>query len=503
MLAWTGASPDNALRGKQGVATRKVLKHEKKWDAVVVGSGPNGMTAAAMLARAGLSVLVLEARERVGGGSRTEELTLPGFHHDVCSAIHPTGVLSPAFRELGLREAGLEWVHPEIPLAHPLPDGSAALLHQSLDQTAEGLGLDAGAWKGMFAPLLNHGTAFFDEIFQPMLHIPRHPIMLARFGMLAVQSCASVVQDWFQEQKARALFTGCAAHSILPLDQAGTAAFGVILALSGHAAGWPCARGGSGSVIAALEKRFRESGGEIETGRPVRNLGDLPDSRVVLFDLSPRQVADIAGTELPKRYRKGLLRFRYGPGVFKADYALRGPIPWRNPDCARAATVHVGGTFEEMVRSEQALERDEVPDEPFLLVAQQSLFDATRAPNGNHTAWMYCHVPNGCTVDMTERIERQMERFAPGFRDLILARHVRGPAQIEADNPAMIGGDIGGGANSLWQFMFRPVVKLDPYATPNERFYICSASTPPGAGVHGMCGYGAAKSALARVLGKR
>ena len=453
-----------------------------------------------VLARAGLSVLVLEAHDRIGGGARTEELTLPGFKHDVCSAIHPTGVLSPAFRELGLREAGLEWVHPNLPLAHPLPDGDAALLHQSIQETAAGLRSDRAAWMGMFAPLLKSGSGFFEEIFQPMLHLPRHPLTMARFGLLAIRSCEAVINSWFEDDRARALFAGCGAHSLLPLSQPGTAAFGVILALSGHAVGWPCAKGGSGAIVAALEKRLRQAGGEIETRRLVRTLSDLPHSRVVLFNLAPRQVAEIAGTDLPRNYRKQLLRYRYGPGVFKLDYALSARIPWSNPACAQAATVHVGGKFEEIVRGEQALAHEEVPEEPFVLVAQQSLFDSTRAPQGKHTAWMYCHVPNGCTVDMTERIERQMERFAPGFKDVVLARHKRGPAQIQSDNPAMIGGDIAGGANTLWQFLFRPAPRLNPYATPNERLYICSASTPPGAGVHGMCGYWAAKSALRRMF---
>lgn len=471
-----------------------------KWDAVVVGSGPNGLSAAVTLARAGLAVLVLEAKETIGGGCRTEELTLPGFHHDVCSAVHPTGVLSPAFKEFELRQQGLEWVHSPLPLAHPLPGGDVAVLHRSVEKTAEELGEDEGAWKRLMEPLLRAGTGFFEEIFKPMTHLPRHPLVMARFGTVAIRACEAVVNAKFRGPRARALFGGCGAHSILPLDKAGTAAFGVILAISGHAAGWPCAKGGSASIARALEKTLREHGGEIELGWMVRRMEDIPESRVVLFDLSPRQVAQIAGEMLPENYRRKLITFRHGPGVFKVDYALDGPIPWKNPECALASTVHVGGSFEEVARSEHLMGRGEVPDRPFLLVAQQSLFDAGRAPEGKHTGWAYCHVPNGCRVDMTDRIEGQIERFAPGFRDLILARHTRGPKEIEAHNPSMVGGDISGGANSLWQFMFRPVPRLDPYATPNRRFYICSASTPPGAGVHGMCGYWAAKSALRRVF---
>lgn len=470
-------------------------------DAVVVGAGPNGLTAALVLARAGLSVLVLEAHPKIGGGCRTEELTLPGFKHDVCSAIHPMGALSPAFRELELEKHGLEWVETSAPLAHPLPEDEAGLLRYQLEETARELGPDAHQWRSLCAPFLRDPAAFFGEILRP-IRVPTRPALMARFGLHALRSAEALARR-FETAQARALFIGCAAHSILPLHLAGTASFGLVLALAGHAIGWPCARGGSGKIAEALAGALRAAGGEIRTGAPVRSLKDLPPARAVLFDLSPRQVARIAANELPPSYIGALERFEPGPGVFKIDWALNGPIPWKDARCNLAATVHVGGSAQEIIRSEAQVGRGEVPESPFVLVAQQSLFDATRAPEGKHTGWAYCHVPGGCETDMTDAIEKQIERFAPGFRDRILARHTRGPRGYEEYNENFIGGDIGGGANTLMQFIFRPVMRWNPYATPNPRFFLCSSSTPPGGGVHGMCGYWAARSALRRAFGRR
>jgi phytoene dehydrogenase-like protein len=470
----------------------------EKYDAVVVGSGPNGLTAAITMAHAGLSVLVVEGHELPGGGSRTAELTLPGFRHDICGAIHPIGVVSPVFKKIGLEKYGLEWVYAPVPMAHPLDDGTAALLEHGLEETGATLGSDAEAWRRLMSPFLKWGSEFFEDILRP-IRIPKHPLMMARFGLVGLRSCESLVKGRFEGDHARALFTGCAAHSILPLDAFATASFGLVLALAGHAIDWPCARGGSSSIIDALIQCLTSLGGEIRTGQMVRHLDELPESRVVLFDVPPRSLSAIAGEALPSGYRGKLERFRMGPGVFKIDYALDGPIPWRAAGCHRAATVHVAGTYDEVLRSEHAMSHGEIAEKPFVLVAQQSLIDSTRAPAGKHTGWAYCHVPSGSTVDMTDAIESQIERFAPGFRDLILARHTISPAQLEHYNPNMIGGDIGGGANDIMQFIFRPFPRIDPYSTPNERLWLCSSSAPPGGGVHGMCGYLAARSALKKM----
>lgn len=468
----------------------------KNYDAVVIGSGPNGLAAAITLAKAGVSTLVLEAKETFGGGCRTAELTLPGFHHDICAAIHPMGVASPFFAALDLKRHGLEWAHAPIPIAHPLPDGTCATLHQSLERTSATLGRDGEKWRRMMHPFLEHSEALFAETLRP-IRGTRHPLLMARFGLLGLRSCRSINRR-FDEAKAAALFAGCAAHSFLPLDAAGSGSFGLMLALTGHAVGWPCARGGSQRIIDAMVAELRVSGGELQSRAEVHSLRDLPPHRVALFDLAPRNISRIAGDELPSNYRASLERFEQGPGVFKIDWALSEAIPWRNEECRRAATVHVGGTFEEVARSEAAAWKDAPSDQPFVLVAQQSNFDATRAPAGKHTGWAYCHVPNGFDGDMTERIESRIEEFAPGFRDIILARHMMRPSDYQRHNANMIGGDIGGGANNLMQFMFRPVVRWDPYSTPNPRIFICSSSTPPGGGVHGMCGYWAAESALRR-----
>jgi phytoene dehydrogenase-like protein len=469
-----------------------------EFDAVVVGSGPNGLAAAIALARAGRSVVVLEAKDNIGGGARTEELTLPGFRHDVCAAIHPMGLVSPFFQTLPLAAHGLVWRESPFAIAHPLDDGTAAILELSLEKTAARLGDDGDAYEKLMAPFAIHAAELFDEILRPIRLLPRHPLLLARFGLAGLPSALSVSKR-FRGDAARALFGGCAAHSFLPLDAAGSSSFGLALALAGHAVGWPCAQGGSVSIINALAGYLRELGGTIRTSTPVRSMNDIPPSRAVLFDVTPRQLADIAGDALPASYVKRLRRFRYGPGVFKVDWALDGPIPWRAEECGKSATVHVGGTIEEIAIHEAEIWKGRNDGKPFVLVAQQSLFDNTRAPAGKHTGWGYCHVPHGSTEDMTAVIEAQIERFAPGFRDRILARHTRNSAQYEAYNANMIGGDIAGGANNLMQVLARPFPQRDPYSTPNKRIYLASSSTPPGGGVHGMCGYWAAQSALRRL----
>lgn len=473
-------------------------------DAVIVGAGPNGLAAAIVLAREGLRVLVVEAKETIGGGARTEELTLPGFHHDICSAIHPMGVVSPFMRSLPLGEHGLEWAYSPAAISHPLDDGTAATLEQSLDVTAAGLGEDEAAYRRLMKPYAEHFGALFDQILQPILNfsLPKHPFVLAQFGLAGLQSAERLARR-FRTPRARALLAGCAAHSFIPLDRFGSASFGLALILAGHATGWPAAKGGSSAIVAAMASLLRSLGGEIRTSHPVRSLKDVPPAAAVLFDVTPLQLAYIAADDLPKSYVRRLGRFRYGPGVFKIDWALDGAIPWKSEACARTATVHVGGTLEEVARHEKAVFHGEMTDKPFVLVAQQSMFDATRAPAGHHTGWAYCHVPHGSTFDATEVIETQIERFAPGFRKRILARHTINTAQYEEHNPNFIGGDIAGGANTMSQFLVRPFAKLDPYATPNERIFLCSSSTPPGGGVHGMCGYWAAQSVLKKVFGKR
>ena len=469
-----------------------------EFDAVVVGAGPNGLAAAIVLARAGLSVLVMEAHETPGGGARTAELTLPGFHHDVCSAIHPMAVVSPFFQSLPLHEHGLIWLESPYAIAHPLDDGTAAVLELSLEKTASRLGVDADAYMRLMQPFTASAAALFDEILRPIRLLPRHPLLMARFGLDGLRSAVSLTKR-FHGDPARALFGGCAAHSFLPLDQSGSASFGLVLAIAGHTTGWPCARGGSVAIVNALTSYLRAMGGTIRTSTTVRSMRDVPFSRAVIFDVTPRQLAAIAGDELPSSYVAQLRRFRYGPGVFKVDWALDGPIPWRADECKRAATVHVGGTIEEISDHEGAIWRGRTTEKPFVLVAQQSLFDDTRAPAGKQTGWAYCHVPHGSSKDMTEAIERQIERFAPGFRDRILARHTMNTAMYEAYNANLVGGDISGGANTLLQVMARPFPRRDPYSTPNRRIFIASSSTPPGGGVHGMCGYWAAQSALRRL----
>ena len=467
-------------------------------DAVVVGSGPNGFAAAIELARAGLSVEVLEARDEIGGGIRTAALTLPGFLHDVCSGCHPMAVLSPWFRSVPLAAHGLRWIHPPASVAHPLDDEPAVLLRRSLGETAEDLGEDARAYERLFMPFLREPHALLADLLAP-LRIPKHPLRLARFGLPGLLPAVRAFRSRFRGRRARALLAGCAAHSILPLERPLTAAVGMIFALTAHMTDWPVAAGGSRAIAAALASYLRALGGRIETGRAVRSLADLPPARAVLLDTSPAQLADIGAPILPAGYVRRLRRYRYGPGAFKVDWALDGAIPWRDPRCLQASTVHLGGTLEEIAAAEAAVWRGEHPERPFVLVVQQSQFDASRAPAGKHTGYAYCHVPPGSTVDLTDVIERQIERFAPGFRDRILARHTMGTRDLQTENPNYVGGAITGGVADLTQFFARPVAGLDPYATPNPRLFICSASTPPGGGVHGMCGYFGARSALRRL----
>ena len=469
-------------------------------DVVVVGAGPNGLAAAITCAEAGRSVLVLEAAEGIGGGTRTMELTLPGFRHDVCSAIHPLVVASPFFKQAGLERHGLELVHPEVALAHPLDGGGAGVLHASLEDTVDGLGVDGRAWDRHIGWTARRWDALSQDALGPLLRIPHHPITVGAFGMRALLPASWFAARAFKTEEARGLFAGNAAHAFIPLSRPFTTAAGIMLTAPAHVGGWPAARGGSQSIADAMASRLAELGGTIEVNRPVRSLADLPDSRAVLFDLSPRQIVQTVGDELPPRYRKRLARFRYGPAAWKVDYALSEPVPWTNKDCHRAGTVHLGGTFAEVARSEAQVGAGEVPDRPFVLVAQQSRFDDTRAPDGRHTLWTYCHAPHGSDVDLTDRIEAQLERFAPGFRDTVLARHRAGATWFEAHDANLVGGDIAGGANDGLQLALRPGLGLHAYRTPNRRFFVCSASTPPGGGVHGMCGYNAAKLALRTTL---
>jgi phytoene dehydrogenase-like protein len=471
-------------------------------DAVVVGSGPNGLSAAIVLARAGRRVTVLEGSETVGGGCRSEELTLPGFVHDTCSTVHALALASPFLRSLPLADHGLELVHPGVPLAHPLDDGPAVLLERSVEDTAGSLGPDADAYRRLFAPLVRAAPELLREILGP-LRPPRHPLALARFAPAALRSTVGLARSRFEGERARALLAGCSAHSMLSLRSPASAAFGVVLMLSAHSVGWPVARGGSQRLADALASCLRSLSGEIETGRWVESLDQLPGGGATLLDVTPRQLLRLAGSRLPVGYARRLAGYRYGPGVFKLDWALDAPIPWTEREVARAGTVHVGGTLDQIAASERAAIRGEHCERPFVLLVQPSLFDDTRAPHGKHTAWAYCHVPHGSTRDMTEAIEAQVERFAPGFRDVIAARSALNAADIERRNPNYVGGDINGGLQDLRQLFTRPVARPVPYSTPVDGLYICSSSTPPGGGVHGMCGYFAARAALRGALRDR
>jgi phytoene dehydrogenase-like protein len=409
-------------------------------------------------------------------------------------------MVSPIFRSLQLDQYGVQWIAPPLALAHPFDDGSAAVLSRHLPSTAATLGRDGETWTRLLRPFVERHEEFFSDILRP-LRWPRHPVLMARFGRVGLRSCAGLAK-MFAEGLAKALLAGSSAHSFLALESPGSAAFGLVLSVAGHALEWPCVRGGSQHIVEALAAVARSHGCEIRTDVFVRSLDEIPSSRAVLFDLTPRQLHSIAADGLSPSYRRRLEGFQYGPGAFKVDYALSVPIPWRSPECARAATVHVGGAYEEIARSEAAVNAGRLPESPFVLVAQQSHFDDTRAPAGHHTGWAYCHVPNGATTDMTERIERQIERFAPGFQDTILARHVMPPSALELHNPNLVGGDVGGGANTLGQFLTRPFPRWNPYTTSNPRLFLCSSSTPPGGGIHGMCGYWAARTALRAVFGK-
>jgi phytoene dehydrogenase-like protein len=465
-------------------------------EAIVVGSGPNGLAAAITLAQAGLAVTVFEANERIGGGVRSAELTLPGFVHDVCSAVHPLGAASPFFQTLRLERFGLSWIQPEIAVAHPLDDGTAACLHRDLDLTAESLGRDRAAYGRLFRPLVRNWEALVREFLQPVLHFPRHPLLLAKFGLPALFPATWLAKAVFKTEPARALFAGLAAHSFLPLEAPVSAAFALVLGAAGHAVGWPIPKTGSQAIASALAGVLADLGGRIQTGHPIEQTGQLPSGRPILYDLSVWEFARLTRDRLPASYRRRLQNFRHAPGVFKIDYALREPIPWKAQACRRAGTVHLGGSLEEIAAAERDTVGGRIPERPFVLVAQQSLFDDTRAPSGQHTLWAYAHVPFGCEVDISDRIESQIERFAPGFRDCILARHKTSPADLERSNRNLIGGDISGGAANLWQLIARPVLSAAPYRTPLPGTYLCSASTPPGGGVHGMCGYHAARTAL-------
>lgn len=466
-------------------------------DAIVVGSGPNGLAAAIRLAEAGKSVRVYEASDTIGGGMRTRELIAPDHRHDLCSAIHPTAVISPYFKSLPLDKYGLEWIFPPVSVAHPLDGGEAAMLSSDLVESCESLGEDGAAHRKLVVPLLRQLDELMPDLLAP-LRIPSHPVTMARFGLSAVQSAVGYARRKYRTDAARALFVGNAAHSFLPLERYLTAAMGVILSLGAHRPGWPVAKGGSQAIADALGAHLRALGGEIVTRHPVRSWADLPESSVVMLDMAPHRIADLAEDALPRRYLAALRRFRYGPAVFKLDWVANEAIPWTHAHCRRASTVHVGGTMEEIAAAEAAIWRDEIPERPFTLVSEPTRFDRSRAPIGRHIGWAYCHIPQGCTRDMSGAIVEQIERFAPGFRDTIEHSHAMGPTEYEAYNANFVGGHIIGGVADIAQLFTRPVKRINPYATPNRRLYVCSASTPPGGGVHGMCGYFAAETALRR-----
>ncbi|WP_426571110.1 phytoene desaturase family protein [Aquihabitans sp. McL0605] len=466
-------------------------------DAVVVGAGPNGLVAAITLAQAGQRVLVVEAADRPGGGTRSMELMRPGVTHDICSAIHPLGLGSPALRNLPLERHGLRWIHPDVPLVHALDRGRSASLHRSVAETAAGLGEDAAAYRRLFDPLMRSGLDLTDGLLAPLTVPPEHPVALARYGLVGVGSARGLAGRRFSSDAAQGLFGGLAAHSVLSLRAPATAGYGLMLGMLGHLVGWPMAEGGSQAIADALVSLLVSLGGTVECGRRIASLDELPPTRAVLLDLTPRQVLAIAGERVPARYRRALQRFRYGPGVCKVDWVLDAPIPWADPDCSRSATVHLGGALEEVVAAEGEVQKGRHPERPFVLLVQPTLFDRTRAPEGTHTAWAYCHVPHGSTLDVSGRIEAQVERFAPGFREVIADRHVMLPAAMEAHDANYVGGDIGGGVADLRQFIARPTFGLHPWRTPIDGVWLCSSSTPPGAGVHGMCGLLAANDVLA------
>jgi phytoene dehydrogenase-like protein len=474
---------------------------KRDFDAVVVGSGPNGLAAAITLQQQGLSVLILEAKETIGGGTRSAQLTLPGFTHDVCSAIHPLAAGSPFFKTLPLAAHGLEFIYPSIAAAHPFDNGTAVALYADVAQTAAGLKEDADAYLQLMTPLVNDWPKLVSDILGPF-HFPKHPLIMARFGIKALSSCTHFVKR-FRTKEAKAFFSGMAAHSIQPLTNAATTAIALVLMTTGHTQGWPVAKGGSGAIGNALGSYFTSIGGKIETNREVHLLKDVPSAHAILFDVTPRQLLKIAGNTFSSLYKSQLNRYRYGMGIFKIDWALDSPIPFMAPECRKATTIHLGNSFEEIVNSEQLMSEGNHVEKPFIILAQQSLIDPSRAPQGKHTAWAYCHVPNGSKADMTHVIEKQVERFAPGFKKTIIARQVMNTAQLESYDANYIGGDINGGILDIRQLFTRPALRLSPYKTSEKGMYICSSSTPPGGGVHGMCGYHAAKRALADVFNIR
>ena len=465
----------------------------QSYDVVVIGSGPNGLSAAITMAKSGKSVVVYESQNEIGGGARSAELTLPGFTHDICSSVYPLAVGSPFFRSLPLAKYGLQWIESPAAVAHPFDDGTAVILERSMEATAVQLGPDERSYRELMAPLVAGWNGLDADLLGP-IRFPRHPLTLARFGLAGIQPASRLAERRFRGERAKALFAGLAAHSMLPLDHWGSAAFGLVLAITGHAVGWPIARGGAQKLSDALAAHLLSLGGEIVPNRKVRSLDDLPSARVILCDITPRQLIEIAGKRLSPSYRKKLAAYRYGVGAFKMDWALSGPVPWRAVACKRAATLHLGGTLEEIALSERAAWRSEHVQRPFVLLAQPSLFDSSRALATKHTLWGYCHVPYGSTSDMAAKIENQIERFAPGFKDLVIARNLMPPKDLEKHNENLIGGDINGGAADLRQLFFRPTLRM--YGTSMKGLYLCSASTPPGGGVHGMCGHFAARKAL-------
>ncbi len=465
------------------------------FDAVVVGAGPNGLAAAVTLAAAGLRVQVIEGASTPGGGCRTEDSTLPGFRHDVCSSVHPLAIASPFFAAFDLPAHGVQLLYPEVAFAQPLDGGRAALAYHDLRRTVDELGAGGPSWHRLMAPLVRRADAIVPAVLAPLRTVPKHPLQAAHFALPALRSAAHVSKQ-LDGEDARALFSGVAAHAMLPLTRPPTAAFGTLLAMLAHTVGWPLAEGGSARITDALMHAVSQHGGSLETNHRVASLDELPKAPAVLLDVAPRQLIDLAGDRLDRRYARSLRRFRYGPGVCKVDWALSGPVPWTAEGCRRAGTVHVGGTFDEVAASESEVAAGRHATAPYVLVVQAGVVDPTRAPLGQHTLWGYCHVPSGSTVDMTAAIEAQIERFAPGFRDLILARSVRTAVDEEREHPNYIGGDIGVGASTVKQTLFRPTVRWDNYRTPLKGVYLCSSGTPPGGGVHGMCGHYAARSAL-------
>ncbi len=473
------------------------MSHE--YDAVIIGSGPNGLAAAITLTMADLSVLVFEAKETAGGGMRSAELTEPGFTHDICSAVHPLAADSPFLSRLPLDRHGLEWIYPPIPAAHPLESEETAFLKKDLYTTAESLDKDREPYIKIFKPLVEGWKKIAFDILGPA-KIPYYLPEAIRFGMKAIQSAGSLSKRYFSQQKARALFAGMAAHSILPLEKKVTSAVALVLMIQGHIHGWPIPKVGSQSIANAMQSYLQSLGGKIQTEVEITDLGEIPSSKTLFFDLTPRQVLDICKDKLPHSYRRSLSKYRYGPGVFKIDWALSNPIPFKSEESREAGTIHVGGTLEEIAESEKQVWNGKTSKNPFIILSQPSIFDSTRAPDGKHTAWAYCHIPHGSDFDMTDIIENQIERFAPGFKDTIIARHAMPPKALERYNPNYIGGDINGGVQDLSQLFFRPVLSFSPYRMPLKGYYICSSSTPPGGGVHGMCGYHAACQALKDVF---